>query len=60
MDLSARTGSELHVVHVWGALPAYAHPSIAVATDAAFYEREAQNLLFEQLDVLEAAGAEIS
>jgi nucleotide-binding universal stress UspA family protein len=60
MDLSARTSSELHVVHVWKALPPYAHPSIAVATDVAFYEREAQNLLFEQLDGLEAAGVEVA
>jgi nucleotide-binding universal stress UspA family protein len=60
VDLAARTGSELHVVHVWEALPPYAHPSIAVATDAAFYEREAQNLLFEQLDGLEAAGVEVA
>jgi nucleotide-binding universal stress UspA family protein len=60
MDLATRTGSELHVVHVWEALPSYAHPSIAVATDAAFYECEAQNLLFEELDGLEAAGAEVA
>jgi nucleotide-binding universal stress UspA family protein len=60
MDLSARTGSELHVVHVWEALPPYAHPSIAVATDAALYEHEAQNLLFEQLDGLGAAGVEVA
>ncbi len=60
MDLAATTGSELHVVHVWEAVPPYAHPSIAVATDAAFYEREAQNLLFEQLDGLEGAGVEVA
>ncbi len=60
MDLAATTGSELHVVHAWEALPPYAHPSIAVATDAAFYEREAQNLLLEQLDGLEAAGVEVA
>ncbi len=60
IDLAATTGSELHVVHVWQALPPYPHPSIAVATDAAFYEREAQNLLFEQLDGLEGAGVEVA
>jgi nucleotide-binding universal stress UspA family protein len=60
IDLSARTGSELHVVHAWEAVPPYAHPSIAVATDVAFYEREAQNLLFEQLDGLEATGVEVA
>jgi nucleotide-binding universal stress UspA family protein len=60
IDLSTRTGSELHVVHAWEALPPYAHPSVALATDAALYEREAQNLLFEQLDGLEAAGVEVA
>jgi nucleotide-binding universal stress UspA family protein len=60
IDLAARTGSELHVVHAWEALPPHAHPSIAVATDAALYEREAQNLLFEQLDGLKAAGVEVA
>jgi nucleotide-binding universal stress UspA family protein len=60
IDLAATTGSELHVVHVWQALPPYPHPSIAVATDAAFYEREAQNLLFKQLDGLEGAGVEVA
>jgi nucleotide-binding universal stress UspA family protein len=60
IDLAATTGSELHVVHVGQALPPYPHPSIAVATDAAFYEREAQNLLFKQLDGLEGAGVEVA
>jgi nucleotide-binding universal stress UspA family protein len=60
IDLAATTGSELHVVHAWEALPPYAHPSISLATDAALYEREAQNLLFEQLDGLEAAGVEVA
>jgi nucleotide-binding universal stress UspA family protein len=57
VDLSARTGSELHVVHAWLPFPDHSHPSIAVAPDAALYEREAQKLLFEELDKVEAAGA---
>ena len=60
VDLSARTGSELHVVHAWLPFPDHSHPSIAVAPDAALYEREAQKLLFEELDKVEAAGGAAS
>ena len=57
LDLSSRTASELHVVHAWQAFPEYSHPSIAMASDSALYEREAQEVLFEQLDKIEEAGA---
>lgn len=60
VDLSARTGSELHVVHTWQPFPDRSHPSIAVASDAALYEREAQKILFEELDKVEAAGGAAS
>ena len=60
VDLSARTGSELHVVHAWLPFPDHSYPSIAVAPDAALYEREAQKLLFEELDKVEAAGGAAS
>lgn len=56
VDLSVRTGSELHVVHAWQPFPDHSHPSIAIASDAALYEREAQKTLFAQLDEVEAAG----
>jgi nucleotide-binding universal stress UspA family protein len=46
----------LHVVHAWLPFPDHSHPSIAVASDAALYEREAQKILFEELDKVEAAG----
>jgi nucleotide-binding universal stress UspA family protein len=59
VDLSARTGSELHVVHAWLPFPDHSHPSIAVAPDA-LYEREAQKLLFEELDKVEDAGGAAS
>jgi nucleotide-binding universal stress UspA family protein len=58
VDLSTRAASELHVVHAWQALPSYPHPSIAMATDPGPYEQEAQRVLFEQLDDMEAAGGE--
>ena len=56
LDLAAGTGSELHVVHAWQAFPEYSHPSIAMASDSALYEKEAQEVLFEQLDAIERAG----
>ena len=56
VDLSVRTGSELHVVHAWQPFPDPSHPSIALASDSALYEQEAQNIFFEELDEVEAAG----
>lgn len=60
VDLAARSNSELHVVHAWQPFPDHSHPSIAVASDAALYEREAQKILFGQLDEVEAAGSTAS
>ncbi len=56
VDLSTHTASELHVVHAWQAFPEYSHPSIAVGSDSALYEKEAQEILFEQLDKIQVAG----
>jgi nucleotide-binding universal stress UspA family protein len=56
LDLSSSTASELHVVHAWQAFPEYSHPSMAMASDSALYEREAQEALFDQLDKIEEAG----
>lgn len=60
VDLSVRTGSELHVVHAWQPFRDHYHPSIAVASDVALYEREARKILFEGLDLVEAAGGAAS
>ncbi len=60
VDLSTKTGSELHVVNAWQAFPEYSHPSIAMASDSALYEQEAQKILFEQLDEVQAAGGAAS
>jgi nucleotide-binding universal stress UspA family protein len=60
VDISRRTGSELHLVHVWRATPSYAHPAMALATDSEYYEQRAQELLMGQLDKLVQAGAEVS
>ncbi|MDQ3315946.1 MAG: universal stress protein [Actinomycetota bacterium] len=56
VDLSARAGSELHVVHVWRAFLPYSHPAVALATDSREREEQAQGVLFEQLDKVEDAG----
>lgn len=55
VDLSNKVGSELHLVHVWRAVPQYSHPSVAVASDPGLYEREARETLFGQLDEVGAA-----
>lgn len=60
VDISQRTGSELHLAHVWRATPAYAHPAIALATDSEYYEQRAQELLMEQLDELAQREVEVS
>lgn len=60
VDISQRTASELHLVHVWRATPSYAHPAIALATDSEYCEQRAQELLMGQLDELAQAGADVS
>jgi nucleotide-binding universal stress UspA family protein len=57
VDLCSRMDSELHVVHAWRPFPEHSHPSVAMASDSALYEREAQEVLFGQLDKVEEAGA---
>lgn len=57
LDLSSSTASELYVVHAWQAFPEYSHPSMALTSDSALYEREAQEVVFEELDKIEDAGA---
>ncbi|MBA2694105.1 MAG: universal stress protein [Rubrobacter sp.] len=56
VDLTNKADSELHVAHAWQTAPPYSHPAIAMATDSGACEEEAQKVLFEQLDALEAAG----
>lgn len=57
-DLSTRIGSELHVVHAWQPVaPAFA--SSLTAIDHEPYEREAREVLEEQVSSIEAVGADI-
>src|SRR3712207_8025711 len=50
VDLRARAGSELHVVHAWRTLPEDPRP------DAERYERGAREVLLGQLEEIEATG----
>ncbi|CAN5791700.1 hypothetical protein BH20ACT11_BH20ACT11_04710 [soil metagenome] len=60
VDISKSTDSELHLVHVWRAMPAYASPAVASATDSEYYEQRAQELVMGQLDELAEEGATVS
>ncbi len=57
MQRGLRTSAELHVIHSWRAFPEYSHPSIVMATDVGSYEQDTRKVHFEQLDKIEAAGA---
>jgi len=54
VDLCARAGSELHVVHAWRPVPEDPRP------DASPYEREAREVLLGQLEEIGAAGVAVA
>ena len=56
VDLSKKGGSELHVVHVWHDIPTPHFRSFVRAQ----LKREAQELLQEQVQRLEHAGAAVA
>jgi nucleotide-binding universal stress UspA family protein len=55
VDLSARAGSELHVVHVWRAFAPRSEHATSLEMDARLHEREAWKLLRGQVEAAEAA-----
>jgi nucleotide-binding universal stress UspA family protein len=60
IDLSNRTGAELHVVHAWQDLRPPTLPAMAIDEYSQAYElwkREAEELLEEQAERLRSAGA---
>jgi nucleotide-binding universal stress UspA family protein len=61
MDISAKTGSELHVVHAWQALipPGYTGNPLP-AKYSSRYDREAKHLLSAQVKLIEAAGGRVA
>lgn len=58
VDLSIKTASELHIAHAWRDFPTYSAPGTVMRLEPELREREAQELLFERLDEVEAAGGE--
>jgi nucleotide-binding universal stress UspA family protein len=60
VDLSNRSGAELHVVHVGRSLSAYARPATMPKEYSLFFAQEAEGLLDEQSESIRHAGGEIA
>jgi nucleotide-binding universal stress UspA family protein len=67
IDLSNKTGAELHVVHAWRkpqapslAAPGLAYPSLEGASYSDTLEQEAEELLEEQAERIRAAGGTLA
>lgn len=60
VELSKRTGAQLHVLHAWRPLPHYAYPSITPEEYHSPYEEGARKLLAEQLEQIDEAGGVVA
>jgi nucleotide-binding universal stress UspA family protein len=60
MDLSKRTGEELHVVHAWRALPHHSYPSFVPERYQPPYEEGARKILEAQVGRIEEAGISVA
>jgi nucleotide-binding universal stress UspA family protein len=60
VDLSKRTGAELHVVHAWRPLPHYAYPSLVPEGYQPPYEEGARKILEAQVGRIEEAGISVA
>jgi nucleotide-binding universal stress UspA family protein len=60
VDLSKRTGAELHVVHAWRPLPHYAYPSLVSEGYQPPYEEGARKILEAQVGRIEEAGISVA
>jgi nucleotide-binding universal stress UspA family protein len=60
VDLSKRTGAELHIVHARRPLPHGAYPSLLPERYQAPYEESARGVLEEQLGRIEQAGGTVA
>jgi nucleotide-binding universal stress UspA family protein len=60
VDLSKRTGAQLHVCHAWRPLPRYAYPSFTPERHHPPYEEGARGLLDEQVGRIEQAGGTVA
>lgn len=60
VDLSKRTGAEVHVVHAWRPLPHYAYPSLVPEGYQPPYEEGARKILEAQVGRIEEAGISVA
>ena len=60
VELSEKTGSELHVVHAWQPIPHYAYPSLAPEKYDPPYEQGARQILDEQVEWIKDAGGTVA
>lgn len=60
VELSEKTGSELHVAHAWQPLPHYAYPGLAPEAYHPPYEEGAREILEEQVERIKAAGGTVA
>jgi nucleotide-binding universal stress UspA family protein len=60
IDLSKRTGAELHIVHAWRALPHYAYPGVVPERYNPPYEVGARRILTEQVEYIEHTGIPVA
>lgn len=58
-DLSSRTGSEVHIVHAWQALPHGSYPGTYFDHYYRIGQLEAQKVLEEQVEHVKASGAQL-
>jgi nucleotide-binding universal stress UspA family protein len=60
VDLSKRTGAEVHVVYAWRPLPHYAYPSLVPEGYQPPYEEGARKILEAQVGRIEEAGISVA
>ena len=60
IDLSSRTGAELHVVHVWQELPQRWYPAANAAYLSRLHARQAWELLERRVEEIKDAGAVVT
>lgn len=60
VDLSNKTGAELHVVHAWQPLPHYAYPSLVEKGYSPPYEQGARKVLVDQVHGIRGIGGTVA
>lgn len=60
VDLSNKTGAELHVVHAWKKPREYAYPGMSQQSYILTYVRQAERILNEELERIEQLGGTVT